>query len=338
VTTLRAAVAGTGFGRRHIQAYQTLPDVQVTAVVSRDPARRAQVQQEYGIPDGFGSLGELLAQGEVDLVSLCTPDRLHAEQAIQALAAGKHVYCEKPLATTVEDAARVVEKVEQTGLTLMAGHNFRFMPQFARLKEQVQAGLLGDLFFGESSYIQDLYAMQGQGPDYWRLHDPQDFFLGGAVHNVDLLRWLVGEVEEVHAYATHVMPFYPLDDTYVCNLHFANGAIGRVLLLLGARLKEKFRVDLNLYGSEGSLRATLQRPEVVQELHAQPEDRPVVVPVAPGDAQAAALAHFVECVRTGQRPLVDVVEGARTVAVCAAAIRSVQEQRPVTVDYSSLNV
>lgn len=336
MTKLRAAVVGLGFGRRHIQAYQTLPDVEVVALVSRNPATRQQVQQEYAISQSFASLGDLLSEASVDIISICTPDRLHAEQTLLALSAGVHVLCEKPLATTVEDAARLVEKAAATGLTLMVGHNFRFMPQFAGVKAKLDAGLLGEPFYGESSYIQDLYAMQDSPPDYWRLRDPQDFLMGGAIHNVDLLRWTMGEVEEVHAYSTHVMPFYPLDDNYVANLRFANGAIGRVLLILGARLKEKFRIDLSLYGPEGSLRATLQREEIAQDLGRLADDQPMLLPTPPANAQSALVAHFVECVRSGQRPMVDAAEGARTVAVCAAVIRSASERRPVKVDYSFL--
>jgi predicted dehydrogenase len=336
VTKLRAAVVGLGYGRRHIQAYQTLPDVEVIAVVSRNPATRQQAQQEYGIPQAFPDPRDLFALGGVDVISICTPDRLHAEQTLLALDAGIHVLCEKPLATTVEDAAKLVEKAAATGLTLMVGHNFRFMPQFAGVKAKLDAGLLGDPFYGESSYIQDLYAMQDSPPDYWRLRDPQDFFMGGAIHNVDLLRWMLGEVEEVHAYATHVMPFYPLDDNYVANLRFANGAIGRVLLILGARRKEKFRIDLSLFGPEGSLHATLQREEISQDLGRVADDQPMLLATRPANAQSALVAHFVDCVRTGQRPLIDAAEGARTVAVCAAVIRSAHERRAVAVDYSFL--
>lgn len=333
MTKLRAAVIGLGYGRRHIQAFQSLPDVEVAAVVSRDAVRRAQAQADYAIPHGFATLNDLLAQAEVDFVVLCTPDRLHAEQTLLALAAGKHVLCEKPLATTVIDAARVVEQANATGLTLMVGHNYRFMPQYAAIKSKLYDGLIGEPFYGESSYIQDLYGMQDLPPDYWRLSDPQDFFMGGAIHNVDLLRWMLGEVEEVQAYSTHVMPFYSLDDNYVANLRFKNGAIGRVLLILGARLQEKLRIEVSIFGPDGNLRATHQSEAVIHDLGRMVDDQPMVPATPPVNSQTALAAHFVECVRTGQRPLIDAAEGARTVAVCAAVIQSAKTHRPVTVEY-----
>lgn len=330
---LRAAVVGLGYGRRHIQAFQSLPDVEVVAVVSRDAARRAQTQRDFAIPHSFATLADLLAAAEIDIVSICTPDRLHAEQTLLALSAGKHVLCEKPLATTVIDAALLVEKAKATGLTLMVGHNYRFMPQYTAVKSKLYDGLIGEPFYGESSYIQDLYDMQELPPDYWRLSDPQDFFMGGAIHNVDLLRWMLGEVKEVHAYSTHVMPFYPLDDNYVANLRFASGAIGRVLLILGARLQEKLRIELSIFGPDGNLRATHQSETAIADLGRIPDDRPIVPATPPVNSQTALAAHFIECVRTGQRPLIDAADGARTVAVCAAVIQSARTHRPITVEY-----
>jgi UDP-N-acetylglucosamine 3-dehydrogenase len=347
---LRIAVIGLGFGRRHIQAYQHLPGVTVAAIVARSAERREQAAQEYGIPAAYADHRQLLSEEEIDLVSICTPDRLHARQALDALQAGVHVLCEKPIATTIEEAAALVRAVRRTGLIYAAGHNYRFFSQFARLKALADDGAVGDLLLGESSYVQDLYDMEGLGPNYWRLADPQDFYLGGAIHNVDLLRWVMGEVCEVHAYSAHGMPFYPLDDTYVSNYTFENGRIGRLLLVLGARLKDKFRFDLKVYGREGALRAALGRSEVEQDVGAHgrapvpqagaPEVEGVDVgehgcaPLPQPDALALEIAHVVECVRRDQSPLVDVVEGAKAVAVCLAAVRSAREGRPVAIDYS----
>jgi predicted dehydrogenase len=363
---LRVAVIGLGFGRRHIAAYQRLPGVTVVAVAARSAERREEAAREYGIPAAYERYEDILARGDVDLVSICTPDRLHARQALDALAAGTHVLCEKPIATTLEEAASLVRAVRASGLVYAAGHNYRFFAQFARLKALADQGAVGELLLGESSYVQDLYDMESLGPDYWRLADPQEFYLGGAIHNVDLLRWVMGEVREVHAYSVHGMPFYPLDDTYVSNLCFENGRIGRLLLVLGARLKEKFRFDLNVYGRQGALRAALGQDEVEEDVGArrtvgahgrvplQAADalaRESVDPIAREsvDPIAREIAHVVECVRGGhgtsggqetsggRQPLVDVVEGAKGVAVCLAAVRSARERRPVAVEYSFLS-
>jgi len=336
MSELGVAVIGLGIGRRHIQAYRNIPGVEVVAITDVDEEALKKTQQEYGVPFAFTDYREAIYRDDVDVVSICTPDRLHVEQSLFALEAGKHVLCEKPMATSLEDAARVVDKVRETGLKFMAGYNYRFIPQFAKVKEIVASGELGDLFFADSSYIQDLYAMEALGPDYWRFKDPQDFYLGGAVHNIDLLRWILGEIEEVHSYSNHMMPFYPIDDNYVSNFRFANGCIGRVLLVLGARLKAKFYVDLNVYGYEGGLSTSMQRSEVIKNMDKLERDTLATIPVEKANSHEREISHFVECVREDKPPLVDVVEGAKAVAVCLAGIRSAREGRPVTVDYSFL--
>jgi predicted dehydrogenase len=249
---------------------------------------------------------------------------------------GKHVFCEKPMTTILDDAIRLVKKVKETNLKFMVGHNYRFIPQFDRLKQLVDSGEVGRLFYGESSYIQDLYSMEKLGPDYWRWKDPQDFFLGGAIHNVDLLRWIVGEIEQVHSYSNKGMPFYSLDDNYVTNFRFANGCIGRLLLILGTRLKNKFYVDLVAYGNKGSLKAVLQEDQVIQNADKLEGDKPVAIPVKRINSHALGIAHFVECVREDKQSPVDVIEGAKAVAVCTAAIRSAQEGKPITIEYDFL--
>ena len=134
---LRAAVIGLGFGRRHVQAYQRLPGVRVVALVAQNADRLEQARREYDIPAAYTDDALLYLGEALDLVSICTPDRLHAEQALRALRAGVHVLCEKPIAVRVEEAYALVRAVRETGLLYMAGHNYRFVPQFARLKALV---------------------------------------------------------------------------------------------------------------------------------------------------------------------------------------------------------
>jgi predicted dehydrogenase len=203
--------------------------VEVAAIADVVEGAQDSVALEFGTADAYADYADLLARPDIDVVSICTPDSLHAEQAVAALDACKHVLCEKPMTTTIADAAYVLQKVRETGLTFMMCQSYRFTPQFARLKEVLASGILGDVFYADSSYVQDLYFMEDLGPDNWRVKDPQDFYLGGAVHNVDLLRWVIGEIEEVHAYSNHMMPIYPIDENGVSSFRFANGCIGRIL-------------------------------------------------------------------------------------------------------------
>ena len=333
--TLRAGVVGLGVGRTHIQGYQAA-GAEVVGIADVVETGLRKAQDQYGIARGYTDYRELLARDDVDMVSICTPDRLHAEQVLAALDAGKHVLCEKPMALTLQDAASIVKKVRETGLKFMMCHNYRFVPQFALLKQRLETGILGDVFYADSSYVQDLYAMESFGKDYWRFSDPQDLYLGGAVHNVDLMLWLLGEIEEVSAYSNDAWKFYPLDENYVSNFKFANGCIGRVLLILGAKMKDEFLVDLSVYGSGGALKTTMQTPELVVNAGALEGDWPEVVAVEKANAHHLAIAHFVECVREDKTPSITAEDGARAVAVCLAVIQSAREGRPVKVDCGAL--
>jgi len=332
---LNAGVIGLGVGRTHIQGYK-VAGAEVVGIADVFEPGLKKAQDEYGIAAGYTDYRELLARDDVDVVSICTPDRLHAEQVLAALDAGKHVLCEKPMAITMNDAGAIVRKVRETGLKFMMCHNYRFIPQFEQLKERLDTGILGDVFYADSSYVQDLYAMEAFGKDYWRFKDPQDLYLGGAVHNVDLMLWLLGEIEEVSAYSNDAWKFYPLDENYVSNFKFANGCIGRVLLILGAKMKDEFFVDLNVYGAGGALKTTMQRPELVVNVGALAGDAPDVVQVEQVNPHHRAIAHFVECVGEDKTPSITVEDGARAVAVCLAAIQSAREGRPVKVDYGEV--
>jgi predicted dehydrogenase len=336
MSPLGVAVLGLGIGRAYIRALQAVADVQVLAVAARDPQAQAQARSEFGVPQSFTDWRAAVDCPGVDVVCVCTPDRLHAEQTLYALDAGKHVFCEKPLTTSLEDAARVVARVRQTGLKLMVGHTYRFVPQFAKLRELLQAGAVGQPFLAESRYVQDLFSMESLGPDYWRFKDPQDFYLGGAVHNVDLLQWLMGDVVEVQAYANHGMPFYPLDDNYVSNYRFASGAIGRVLLALGGRFRTRFAFDAAVHGPLGILSATMKAPEVVEDVDGLVGEGPRVHVLQAANSHGRAVAHFVDCVRQDRQPASDAVAGAKAVAVCLAVIRAAREGRAVAVDYGFL--
>jgi predicted dehydrogenase len=291
-----------------------------------EEARRA-----FGVPGGSTDYREAIDRPDVDLVIVASPDRLHYEHAAFALRCGKHVLCEKPVTTTVDDAHRLVELAEGSGRTFAAGHSYRFIPQFAALQELCARGEVGPLYLGEGAYVQDLWTMGDRGPDYWRLRDPQDMFLGAAIHLVDFLSWCLGPVEEVQAYANHRLPFFPAPENFVATLQFAGGAIGQVVVALGSRRRRKFVVTFRLHGEQGGATAANDAP-VVEVDAAAPEggpDRPASVPVAPADALAAELEHVVTCARTGRPPLVGVRDGAHAVAVCVAANRSVIERRPV---------
>jgi predicted dehydrogenase len=328
---IRIAIIGAGYiGREHARAIQEHPGAELGCVVgtSRSGEALARLAAETGAA-ATTEYASALADPRIDAVYLCTPNRLHADQAEAALEAGKHVFCEKPLCTTLADCRRLIAAVEQSGRQLMVGHSGRFQPIHVALKRMVQDGLLGSVCFCEAEYIHDLQPfLAGAGHEWWRHPDEGPFaVIGGGCHPIDLLRWVAGEVDEVSAYgARRGLEGVAWDDTIVASLRFRSGAVGRCLVSVGA--KTPYGFNFAVYGTQGSVRnadlslASVPGPEGWMRM-------PIAV-IREHHPCAEELDHFLECLRTGAAPLIDVQDGARTVAVCLAiaeACRSGRSER-----------
>ncbi|PTY01654.1 oxidoreductase [Verrucomicrobia bacterium LW23] len=157
------AIVGLGFGAEFIPIYQAHPNARLVAVCQRDPAKLAALRQAFGIPKGYTSYAELLADPEIDAVHINTPIPDHAAQTLVALAAGKHVACTVPMATTVEDCRKIVELSAATGLRYMMMETVVYSREFLYVKDLYESGELGKLQFMQASHQQD---MDGW-PHYW---------------------------------------------------------------------------------------------------------------------------------------------------------------------------
>jgi predicted dehydrogenase len=152
---IKAAVVGTGFmGPAHVEALRRL-GIPVVGVLGSSPEKSRQAAQSLDLRKAYHDFGELLADPAVDAVHLTTPNRFHFAEAKAALAAGKHVLCEKPLAMNASESAELVEVARQSGLAAGVNYNIRFYPLCIEARERVQRGDLGELFSVQGSYVQD---------------------------------------------------------------------------------------------------------------------------------------------------------------------------------------
>src|SRR5947209_255101 len=143
---VRIAVVGSGYiGQEHARAIRAHPEAELALVVGTPRSAAAVGRVAAGMGAGASTdYAAALADRSIEVIYLCTPNRLHAEQAVAALEAGKHVFCEKPLCTTLDDCHRLIEAVERSGRQFMVGHSGRFQPIHVALKQMVQAGLRGE--------------------------------------------------------------------------------------------------------------------------------------------------------------------------------------------------
>lgn len=218
---IKAAVAGMGFiGTAHVEALKRLHNVEVTAICGSKRCTVAKAE-ELGVEKFCSDYSEILEDPEIDAVHICTPNYLHFQMAKDALNAGKHVICEKPLTTTKEEAEELVALAKEKGLINATNFNIRFYPLMHQLQAMVEKGDMGELFSVNGSYLQDWLFYE---TDYnWRL-EPEQSGDSRAIadigsHWMDLVEFVTGlKVTEVFAdFATfHKVRKKPLKpvDTY----------------------------------------------------------------------------------------------------------------------------
>ena len=153
-TKVRAAVVGLGWpGMQHLKGYTADPRSEVIAVCDLDKKHVRQVASEHNIPNTYTSHLEMLENPDIDAVSVCLPNFLHAPISIDALNAGKHVLCEKPPARSAQEAKAMADTATQNGKTLMYALVQRFDGSTQRLKQLIREGELGEIYFGKAGYV-----------------------------------------------------------------------------------------------------------------------------------------------------------------------------------------
>jgi predicted dehydrogenase len=278
--TIGVGVAGTGFiGPAHIEGLRR-NGIPVLGLLGSTKEKSEQKAAELGIPRSYDSLEEMLADPDIDVVHLATPNHLHHPHAKAALLAGKHVICEKPLAMTSEQSAELVKLAEEKKLVNVVNFNIRMYPLVHQARSMVQSGEVGDLFILQGSYLQDWLLFPTDWN--WRL-EPE---LGGILravgdigsHWLDLLTFITGlHVEEVYAefktfHPIRKKPAKPLEtftgkiltpEDYVDQsvhtedyatilLHYENGITG-VLTVSQVSSGRKNRLFYEISGSKSSL-------------------------------------------------------------------------------------
>jgi len=192
---LKTGVIGIGFiGAAHVEALRRIPGIEVVAIAHSSDAKAKAKGEELGVDRAFGDYRQLLAIKEIDAVHVCTPNHLHHPQTKDALAAGKHVVCEKPLAVTVKEAQELVKLAESSGLVTAVHFNIRFYPLMAHIRAMIAGGELGEIYAVHGSYLQDWLFYD---TDYnWRL-EPEYSGESRAIadigsHWMDLIEYLTG--------------------------------------------------------------------------------------------------------------------------------------------------
>ncbi len=300
-------------------------DVELAAAFDRDPARGAAACKKLGI-DTFHDRYAAFLSSPVDAVIICSENARHAEDTELAARAGKHVLCEKPLATTPGDGARMIRAARDAGVHLMTAFPCRFHPAARRAREAIRKGSVGRVLAVNGTN-------HGQNPGGWFV-DPE-LSGGGAimdhtVHVVDLLRWMTGaEAREVYAEATNFDPAVACEDGAILSIGFE----GFFATLDASWSRPPSApvwgdVTLEVIGTEAVLSVDLfaQEHVVIRE-----RDARIVNENWGDDMDRGLIRAFVAALAADREPDVTGVDGLRAVEVVDAAYRSVRSGRPEAV-------
>lgn len=322
-------------------AINAAAEADLVAVYSRDRSRAEAFAQKHGARAAYDSLEELLADSRVEAVFLCSPNALHAGHAIQAARSGKHVLCEKPMTTTLDDAVAMVRSCREQGVKLGVGYHLRTHPGHVLARDLIAQGALGQTTLAQGQWGFGVRGRAQPPPrsglrQWWgepELIGGAAAMMGTGVHVVDLLRFLLGqEVVEVAAITDGQTGDQPLETMASISLRFDGGAIAAVSC---GRLLPDSRNDFTIYGTDGRItgRATLWesrqgRIEVVSETVNRTE-------VYSSDYLGnfiAELEDFQQAIEQDREPVATGLDGLRVVEVTLAMIESAGTGRTVRID------
>ncbi|MDO5066917.1 MAG: Gfo/Idh/MocA family oxidoreductase [Propionibacteriaceae bacterium] len=294
---LNVGLIGGGFmGKAHSLAYAAMPmffwpapAIPVRRVVAEADAELADTAaKRFGFERSTADWREIVEDPDIHVVDIATPNHLHADAAIAAAKAGKHIICEKPLARTTEEAKAMYDAVKEAGVVNMVAFNYRRTPAVMLARKYIEEGAIGQVLSFRGTYLQD-WSADPDSPLSWRF---QKSIAGSgalgdiATHVIDMARYLVGEIASVNAMMTTWIPDRPVqsggadllgtsrnadgpraevdvDDEVITLLRFADGAIGSVEATRNAYGRNNF-ITLEIHGTKGSIHFNYERRDELQ--------------------------------------------------------------------------
>ncbi len=327
---------GTGWvSNEYIKAFQNNPHCEVAAICSRDRGRARAKAAEHGLNGcaAFDGLAEMLKEGALDIVAVCTPHDQHVEQGIACARAGKHVVMEKPVALTLASLRALDQAIRAAGVRSVTSFVLRWNPMFHNIRAMLEQNLIGEVYYAEVDYL------HGIGPWYaswkWLISKQQggSSLLMAGCHAVDGLRFFMrDEAVEVTACSNKSKSNrlqYEYDPNIVTIIRFASGAIGKVASLVECRMPYVF--DVRLFGEKG----TIRNNQIFTTDWPGQKGWAVIPSVLPDSGDVthhpfqAEVDHFVECILNGTESHASVADTVKTHEICLGADLSAAEGRPV---------
>lgn len=349
MSKIKVGIIGAGsISNFHVMGYKELENVEVYAACDLNEERVKAFAEKYGIKHTFTDFNEMLKLNELDAVSVCTWNNSHAPASIAALKAGKHVLCEKPLSMNTPEAKEIERAAKESGKLLMVGFVRRFGKNTKILKDFIDKGYLGDIYYAKTSCIRRCGNPCGWFSDKKRSGGGPLIDLG--VHMIDLVRFLMGKPKaisvsgaafnnigprnNIKAFSRYnpvdVDDYCDVEDLAVAMIRFDNGAVLSVETSFSQNIKEDV-LSLELFGTKSG---AMMEPKL--ELYSELEDYLVdITPRYTEDANTFIAnfknetAHFIDCITNGTKCLNPVEDGVEMMKILDAIYESAAAKREI---------
>ena len=365
-------------GKAHSNAFKKIPYMMyppaaiptLAAIAGRNEEAVAEAARRYGYAGYYTDWRDMLADDRVQLFDNGGPNDAHAEPCIAAAEAGKHVFCEKPLARTAEEAKGMLDAVQKAGVKHMVAYNYRFVPAIRQIRKLIDSGALGQIYHFRAVYLQEWIMPHYNTPMIWRLQ--KEHAGSGALgdlgsHVIDLGRSLVGEIASVSAqtrtfikqrpWGDGTMGTVDVDDAFAAVVEFDNGALGTVeATRFAAGRKNGQRIEIN--AEKGSIVFNLERmneldvfwvgedPKETQGFHNVLVSEgyhpwwenwwPQGHMIGWEHSFVHEIHHLLDCIVNDKEvsPIgADFVDGYKNAVICDAILQSAAERRQIDVKY-----
>ncbi len=351
---LRIGIVGAGnIAKAHLDAYKYVDDAEIVAICDINPTVLKKTAEAYGIEKTYGSVGEMIKNEQLDAADVCVWNCAHASCSIEALNAGLHVLCEKPMATSAKEAEDMIAAAKANDKLLMIGFVMRFDNESLVAKDFVDNGYVGDIYYSKATYLRRHGAPGGWFTDKSRSNGGPVIDLG--VHVIDFTRYLMGKPKALSVFASTSdrlgnRPYlktgvgwkpegasdddlYDVEDMGVALIKYEDDKT--TLLETSYNLNGESITKTAMYGTKGGLESTGGVLKLFTEMNGYLAD---VTPrtknlknATPGGSFAAEMAHFVDCALNGTKCIASAEDGLEVMKILDAIYESARTGHEVVI-------
>lgn len=342
---LKFALVGCGrIAKRHSELLGggVIKGASLHSVCDLDPSKSKRIGEEFSVPY-YNDMDKMMESEDIDVVSILTESGCHAENTINLAKYGKHIVVEKPMALTLNDADRMIAACDKYGCKLFIVKQNRFNVPVVKLREAIEKNRFGQLVLG-TVRVRWCRPQKYYDQDSWRGTWANDggVLTNQASHHIDLLEWVMGDVESVFAKSTTALVDIETEDTAVVTLKFKNGALGIIEATTATRPRD-LEGSISVLGEKGSVEIAgfaVNEMKTWNFTEPEPADSDVLEkysvnpPNVYGFGHQAYYEHVVDCIYQDRQQLVDGLEGRKSLELISAIYESIETGKEVYIRFT----